>query len=296
MSLRDGGDAAAPAQGMPRLGAALRRVSPAGLIAALVLGGWMVALVGAPLLAQHGPADITAAGGFAPPSAAHWLGTDYLGRDLWSRLLFGARSTIGLGLVATCLAFALGASLGFVAGLRGGRVDSALSRGNDVLLSFPAVVIALLVIAGLGASNLLVVLTTGLIYATGVFRIARACCRGVAALPYVEVARLRGEGTAWLLWREVLPNVAGPLSAEFGLRFAFTILFISGLSFVGLGIQPPDADWGVMVRENLTGLHLGSLAPVLPALAIASITVSLNLIVDEFGSRRLEADQDLLRR
>jgi peptide/nickel transport system permease protein len=176
-------------------------------------------------------------------------------------------------------------SLGFLAALRGGLVDMVMSRLNDALLSIPHIMMGLVVIAALGSSIPVLIITSGAVYASAVFRIARALAMDLKVMDYVEVARARGEGTAWILAYEILPNAVLPLLTDFAIRLSFIILFMSGLSFLGLGVQPPAADWGSMVRENMEGLRSGSLAPIIPAAAIASVTVALNLLVDELSLR-----------
>ncbi|MDX1430851.1 MAG: ABC transporter permease [Gammaproteobacteria bacterium] len=246
---------------------------------------FLVALIG-PLLAPHGEADFVADGSFEPMRAGLWLGSDYLGRDILSRMLFGARVTIGLSLAATLIAFVAGGSLGFIAALAGGRTDLVISRIYDAFLSMPTLMLGLVVIAALGSSIPVLVVTAGLIYSCGLYRIARAVAMEIKVMDYVEAARARGERLGWIVRREMLPNAALPLAAEFGLRMVFSVLFISALSFLGLGVQPPTADWGVMVRENMAGLAFGSPAALVPALAIASLTIGINLVVDDLSSRR----------
>ena len=221
---------------------------------------------------------------FQDPSKAAYLGTDFIGRDILSRTLFGARTTIGLALAATLLAYLAGVTLGIAAAVGGGALDMALSRVNDAFLSIPSIMLALVLIAAIGSSIPMLILLTGLIYATGVFRIARALGQDVMVSDFVEVARVRGEGLWWIISREILPNVAMPLATDFGLRFVYIILFISSLSFLGLGIQPPMSDWGSMVKENLAGLPYASIAPLVPALAIATLTIAINLIVDDISA------------
>jgi peptide/nickel transport system permease protein len=239
----------------------------------------LVAVLGG-ALAPHPPGAIVSSQSFATPSALPPLGTDYLGRDLLSRLLHGARYSLGLALATTALGFLVGLTVGFVAAEVGGWTDFAISRGLDVLISFPPLLLALVVIATLGPSVAVLVGTVALIQANRVARIARAIAMGVAAQDFVQVARARGERWPWIIAREIWPNTLTPLAAEFALRMTFSVLFLSALSFLGLGIQPPLADWGLMVRENLAGLYYGVLPALLPALAIASLTVGINLVVD----------------
>ena len=261
------------------------RLSMAGMVGGAILVFWLlVALVGR-YLAPYGQADIVSNDNFASASAAFPLGGDYIGRDILSRLINGAGTTLGMGVAATVLAQALGVFIGFFAAIRGGWVDIVMSRLNDALLSFPHIMMGLVVIAALGSSIPVLVVTSGVVYASAVFRIARALAMDLKVKDFVEVARSRGEGTWWILWHEILPNATLPLLTDFAIRLSFVILFMSGLSFLGLGVQPPLADWGSMVRENMEGLRSGSLAPIIPAAAIASVTVSLNLLVDEFSLR-----------
>ena len=243
----------------------------------------------APLIAPFGQAEILSPQSFAFPAEAGFLGTDHLGRDLLSRLLYGGRFTLLLALVTTSLAFLIGVSAGFAAALSGGWLDEAVSRLVDGLLSFPAILFALLTITAFGTSITVLIVTVAVIEACRVFRVARALALDVAVLDFVDAARARGEGRAWLAFREILPNTLGPLAAEFGLRFTYSILFISALSFIGMGVQPPTADWGVMVRENAKGLVLGSSAALLPAACIALVTISVNLTIDAFVDRDREA-------
>ena len=221
---------------------------------------------------------------FQPPSRVAWLGTDYLGRDTLSRTLFGARTTIGISLLSTLLAYLVGVTLGIAAAVGGNVLDSVLSRINDAFLSIPTIMLALVMIAAIGSTIPILIVLTGLIYATSVFRIARALGLDVMVSDFVEAARVRGEGLWWIITREILPNVAMPMATDFGLRFVYVILFISSLSFLGLGVQPPQSDWGSMVRESLAGLPYGSIAPLAPALAIATLTIAINLIVDDVSA------------
>jgi len=263
-----------------------RRMDPASLIGLTIAGLWVVAALLAPFVAPHDQAEILGDTAFGPASATALLGTDYLGRDIFSRLLYGARLTLGLATVTTVLAFTGGVLLGGIAGLFRGVLDSLLSRSVDALIAFPAIMLALIVITGLGTSLPVLIGTVALIEGTRVFRLARALIMETAVTEFVEVARLQGEGTLWIIWREILPNILQPLAADLGLRFTYSILFISALSFLGLGVQPPQADWGGMVRENMSGLLFGSLAPIAPAAAIASITIGVTLTLDSLVRNR----------
>ncbi|ERM01022.1 ABC transporter permease [Brucella intermedia 229E] len=234
-----------------------------------------------PLIAPYGQEEIVGAP-FDPPSAQFWFGLDQNGRDMLSRLLFGAQMSIGVSLAASLLSFSVGMPLGFLAAIFGGWVDTVLSRIVDTVMCIPVLISALVILQALGSSLPVLIITIALLDSTRVFRLARIVAQGVNVLEYAETARLRGEGLGWLIWREILPNTLPPLIAEFGLRFCFTFLFVAGLSFLGgLGIQPPFADWGGgMVKDNQQAILYGLYAPLFPAAAIAILTVGVNLVVD----------------
>ena len=239
----------------------------------------LMALLG-PLLAPADPGEILTFTAFAPPGTEGFLGTDYLGRDLFSRLLHGASITIALSISSTLLGFAVGVALGFVAAEAKGVTDAIIFRIVDVLISFPPILMALIIIVGLGSSIPVLVATIGLIQAPRVARIARAVAMDIGVQDFVEAARARGEGLISIIVREIWPNSLTPLAAEFGLRMAYSVLLLSALGFLGLGIQPPMADWGAMVKENMSGLFYGGWAVVLPATAIALLVIGINLFVD----------------
>ena len=233
----------------------------------------------APLIAPYGETFI--AGDFWEPiSSKFLLGTDQIGRDMFTRLLYGARNTISIALITTFLSFSTGMILGSLAAVKGGWVDQVFSRVVDILMAFPTLILALIVISVMGTNTYVLVLTIALIASTRVFRLSRALAMDVEVMEFVEAAMLRGEGSVWIITREIIPNILPPLVAEFGLRFCFVFLFISSLSFLGLGIQPPTADWGSMVRENADAISYGYLIPLYPATAIAILTVGVNLVVD----------------
>jgi len=250
--------------------------SGAPLVAVIV-----AAAVFAPWIAPYGEAQFVG-GVWDPPSAQHWLGTDNLGRDMVTRLVFGARNTISIASLATALAFGLGVLLGFAAAAIGGWLDTLVSRAMEILLAIPVLISALMVLSVLGNSLPVLVVTIGLLESTRVYMIARAVARTIVVREFVAAARLRGEGLGWLLAREILPNTLGALAAEAGLRFSFIFLFIASLSFLGLGIQPPAADWGSMVRENAQAIDFGLPVPLYPAAAIAFLTIGVNRLVDRY--------------
>jgi peptide/nickel transport system permease protein len=262
-----------------------RRLPLAGVIGCAVFAFWLLMAVAGPYLA---PDDAGGVGDdvFAPLSALHPLGTDYLGRDMLSRILHGAPYTIGLALAAVLVASVGGTALAMCAAAAGGWFDAIVSRIVDTMLSIPHKLLALIIVAGFGTSVPLLILTAGIGYMPGAYRIARALAVNVQAMDYVQAARARGEGMAYITCREMLPNMIRPVLADFGLRFLFIVLLLSGLSFLGLGIQPPQADWGSLVRENIIGLSEGAPAVVMPALAIATLTIAVNLAIDGLAGRK----------
>jgi peptide/nickel transport system permease protein len=232
-----------------------------------------------PMLAPFAQED-SMGDAWAPPDAQYWLGLDQIGRDIFSRMLYGARTSIGLSLVITCLSFTIGITAGFTAAVTGRWIDATLSRIVDLLLSMPTLIFAFIILSVLGTDIPVLIATIAILDSTRVFRLSRAVAMNIVVLDFVEAARLRGEKLWWLIRREVLPNAIPPLVAEFGLRFCFTFLFIAALSFLGLGIQPPQADWGSMVREYRDMISVGATAPLYPAGAIALLTIGVNFVVD----------------
>lgn len=233
----------------------------------------------APLIAPFAEREVVG-GEYLPWDATYWLGTDNLGRDMLTRLIYGARNTVGIAFATTALAFAAGTILGMTAATVGGWMDQVLSRIVDALMSIPALIFSLLLLTIFGTSVLTLILIIATVDATRVYRLSRSVAQGIVVMDYIEAAKLRGEGLWRLITREILPNAMAPLVAEFGLRFCFVFLAISALSFLGLGIQPPTADWGSMVRENATLINFGDITPLLPAGAIALLTVAVNFVVD----------------
>ncbi|WP_428336095.1 ABC transporter permease [Paenirhodobacter sp.] len=264
---------------MTPLMTALRKMPPSALLGLVVILAYLLTALCAPLLAPHGEAEIVGAQ-FEPWGAAFRLGTDTLGRDMLSRLIWGARNTVGVALATTAIAFSLGALAGLLAAALGGWVDLALSRLVDVMMAVPPLILTLLALSALGPGVLNLILVVAALDATRVFRLARASAMNVMVMDYVEAAKLRGEGTKWIVLHEVLPNISAPLIAEFGLRFCFVFLTISALSFLGLGLPPPMADWGAMVRDNAALITFGDITPLLPAACIAVLTISVNFVID----------------
>lgn len=258
----------------------------------VVVAIYAVVTLFAPLLAPYGEAEVFSRGD-APWSREHMLGTDRIGRDVLTRLLYGARNTVGIALGTTMLALLIGGSLGLIAAINRSWLDQIISRAVDTIMAIPGLIFALMLLAIFGASILSLILIVGITYATNFFRLTRSVSLNVVVMDYVEAARLRGENMVWIMAREILPNILPPLIAEFGLRFIFVFLFIASLSFLGMGIQPPTADWGSMVRENAHWItfvpfvpfqdaFFYGLKPLLPAGCIALLTIGVNFIVDWF--------------
>ncbi len=276
------------------------RLSWIGKVSVIIVGVWVFLAFFGPWIApwaeshfieEDAQGNFFLDPGFMLPNASvsSYLGTDYLGRDVLSRVIWGARTTIGISFAATLLAYFVGITLGIAAAVAGQTTDMVLSRGVDAILAFPNIMLGLIIIAAFGSSIPLLIGLAGLVYAASVYRIARALGQDIMVQDFVEAARARGEGIWWIISREILPNAIMPLATDFGLRFIFVILFISSLSFLGLGVQPPISDWGSMVRENMSGLGFGfsggALASVAPAIAIASLTIAINLIVDDISAQ-----------
>lgn len=260
------------------------RMPISAFIGLVLTGGFLFVAVFAHVIAPY-PIDMAVGGVWEAPSAEYWLGTDTIGRDIVSRLIYGAQVTIFVALASSILAFSLGSFLGFLAAVKGGWIDQGLSRVVDLVMAIPSLIVALVVLSVLPLNLTVLILVMGVLDSTRVFRLSRAVAMDITVMDYVEAAKLRGEKQTWIIFREVLPNALSPLVAEFGLRFIFAVLFISTLSFLGLGIQPPLTDWGGMVKENKDGLIYGKAAALMPALAIAALAISVNLVADWILSR-----------
>ncbi|WP_151705705.1 ABC transporter permease [Nitrincola alkalilacustris] len=257
----------------------LRTIPITALLGTALTGMFLFAAIFAPWIAPYGMSEVV--GDMWEPSSAQFLlGTDNLGRDLLSRMIYGAQTTILIASLATLLAFTMGSVLGILAAVLGGWMDQVMSRGVDILMSIPTLIFALVVLSVMPSTMLVLILVMGILDSTRVYRISRAVAVDVNVQDFVEVARLRGEGNSWIVFREILPNALSPLVAELGLRFIFAVLFLSSLSFLGLGVQPPEADWGSMVRENRQGIVFGVPAALIPAGAIALLAISVNLVAD----------------
>lgn len=251
-----------------------------GRIGLTIIILWALVAIFAPWLTPYPIGEIVDWDFFGPMSRKFWLGTDYLGRDMLSRILMGARYTVGISLASVTLACTLGVILGMVAAVIGGWFDTLLSRMLDAFNGIPSLLFGLVVVAAVGSSIPVLILTLAAIYLPGAYRFARALAVNINTMDFVTVARARGERTSYLILHEIFPNIIGPVLADLGLRFVFIVLVLSGLSFLGLGVQPPNADWGALVRENIEGLSLGAPAVIFPSIAIASLTISVNMFID----------------
>lgn len=249
----------------------------------IVVSAYVIVALFAPLIAPYGESEVVSNEPFAMWSSEFLLGTDQLGRDMFSRMIYAARNSMGIAFAATAVAFLTGGIIGIVSALLRGWFDQAASRLVDAVMAIPSLIFALMVLAIFEQPTILnIILVIGLVDATRVFRLTRAVAMNVVALDFVESAKLRGEKTPWIVMREIVPNIMPPLVTEFGLRYCFVFLTISALSFLGLGMQPPTADWGLMVKETATLITYGDITPLLPAGAIALLTVAINFIVDWF--------------
>ena len=253
----------------------------------IVIAIYIFIAVFAPWLAPYGESQVFPAP-YEPWSKEFIFGTDQIGRDILSRMIFGARNTVGIAVATTALAFFIGGVLGLAAAIAKGWIDQLLSRLVDALMAIPSLIFALVLLSIFGTNIINLIIIIAILDSTRVFRLTRAVSLNVVVMDFVEAARLRGEGLAWIMRREILPNILPPLIAEFGLRFCFVFLTIAALSFLGVGIQPPTADWGSMVRENASLIQFAQydikagLTPLLPAAAIALLTVAVNFVVDWF--------------
>ncbi|MER8656171.1 ABC transporter permease [Mesorhizobium sp. M0847] len=256
-----------------------RRIPTGALIGLVVTTLFFLVAIFAKWIAPYGLGDI-AGGVWEPISAKFLFGTDNLGRDLLSRMIYGAQTTILIAVLATLLSFSMGAILGFTAAVVGGWFDMLMSRFVDLLMAIPTLIISLVVLSVLPSTLVTLILVMGTLDATRVYRLSRAVASDLNVMDFVEAAKLRGEGKWWVIFAEILPNALSPLVSELGLRFIYAVLVLSALSFLGLGVQPPAADWGGMVKENKDGIVFGIPAALIPAAAIAGLAISVNLVAD----------------
>ena len=265
----------------------LKKAPPTAIFGMIVIFGYALVSLFAPILAPFGEAD-TQFSAYQTFSSKHILGTDQIGRDILSRLIYGARNTIGIALITTIISFVIGMTLGLIAAINRSYLDQIISRGVDVLMAIPSLIFALMLLSIFGSSTFSLICIMAVLDSTRVFRLTRAVSMNVVVMDYVEAATLRGEKLGWIMRKEILPNILPPLVAEFGLRFCFVFLAIAALSFLGVGIQPPTADWGTMVRETANLIQFAkydltrAMVPLVPAACIALLTVSVNFVVDWF--------------
>jgi peptide/nickel transport system permease protein len=257
----------------------LRRIPIGALIGLILTVLFFLVAIFAQAIAPYGLGEI-AGGVWEPMSAKFPLGTDNLGRDLLSRMIYGAQTTILIAVLATLLSFSMGAILGFAAAVVGGWFDMLMSRFVDLLMAIPTLIFGLVVLSVLPSTLATLIIVMGVLDSTRVYRLSRAVAVDLNVMDFVEAAKLRGEGKWWVIFAEILPNALSPLVSEFGLRFIYAVLFLSALSFLGLGVQPPEADWGGMVKENKDGIVFGIPAALIPAAAIAALAISVNLVAD----------------
>jgi peptide/nickel transport system permease protein len=261
------------------------KINVVGVFGFLVIFLWAMVAIFAPYLIPHPVGEIIDLDYFGPMTSDLWLGSDYLGRDVFSRILMGARFTVGISLAAVTIACVSGVVLGMSAAVVGGWFDAVLSRVLDAVNSIPSKLFGLVVVAAVGSSIPVLIVTLSVIYTPGAYRFARALAVNVNTMDFVTVARVRGESLLYLITSEILPNIIRPVLADLGVRFVFIVLLLSGLSFLGLGLQPPNADWGALVRENIGGLPFAAPAVLFPSLAIASLTISVNLLIDNLPQK-----------
>jgi peptide/nickel transport system permease protein len=273
---------------LQRMWIELRKAPYTAWFGMIVVTIYLFVGVFAPILAPFGEAQSEFQANL-PWGDGHIFGTDQIGRDILSRLIYGARNTIGIALVTTFFSFLIGGGLGLMAAIDRRWIDQGISRFVDVLMAIPSLIFALMLLSIFGSSMLNLIIIIAVLDSTRVFRLTRAVSLNVVVMDYVEAARLRGEKLPWIMRREILPNILPPLVAEFGLRFCFVFLTIASLSFLGVGIQPPTADWGSMVRESAHLIQYAAylpvtetLKPLLPAGAIALLTIAVNFVVDWF--------------
>jgi peptide/nickel transport system permease protein len=254
------------------------RTVPGAVGAVIVLFVLGVAALG-PYLAPHDP-DAPIGANFAGPSSNAWFGCDSLGRDVFSRVLYGGRSVILFAVAATILAYLMGLAIGLIAGFSRSFVDPLLMRTVDVMLAFPPLLFVLVLISGAGTGVTVVIIAVAVIQAPSVSRVVRTATQVVAVRGYVEAAIARGEGTFAVIRREVVPNILAPVLVDFGLRFTYSILIIASVNYLGLGLQPPSSDWALLISENREFISLNAYSVLVPAGMIALLTIGVNLMGD----------------
>lgn len=271
--------------GAPRRFRISRRVrlllrNPTAMVGAVILAFWIIMAAIGPLVAPYGINEITAGAVWKPPTADHIMGTDQLGRDIFSRVIVGARQMVVLPTLAVGLAILLGASIGLLSGYLGGWVDEIVMRVMDGIMAFPVLMLYLMIIVAIGASAVNVVLALGIGAAPAVSRLVRGLVLDLRNREFIAAAKMRGESTAYILFQEILPNAIGPVLVDGLVRIGYACFSMGALGFLGLGVPPPAPDWGQMVSQARNALLITPTAPLFPALSIASLVVSLNLVAD----------------
>lgn len=252
----------------------------AALFGAIVVSIIVLSAIFAPLIAPYSPTSIVGSDALLAPSAKHLLGTDDIGRDLLSRIIFGSRVSLMVGVVSIAIAMLLGVPLGIIAGFYGGATDSIIMRAMDVLLAFPALVLALFIMAVLGPSAVNAMIAIGVVYTPNFARLVRANVLAIREMTYVEAARAIGFDRIHIMFREILPNCIAPLIVQASLGVAYAILVEAALGFLGLGVQPPTPSWGAMLSEGRVLLKKAPWYATFPGLAIFFSVLALNLLGD----------------
>ena len=264
----------------------MRRASWLFTASTVVLGIVTLAAIFAPLVAPYDPDAVDFLAFYSSPSAAHWLGTDGLGRDILSRMIFGARTALLGPLLVVVFSTIVGILLGLLAGWRGGWIDALLGRIFDVIFAFPSLLIAIMAVALFGKGLVAPVIAMSLAYAPFVARLTRSLVAAERNRPYVAAYRVQGFGGAWIALRRVLPNITPIVGAQSTLNFGYVLAELAGLSFLGLGVQAPQADWGAMINEAQTGIVGGHFLPAMvPAVAVVIVVVAVNIIGEELSER-----------
>ena len=254
--------------------------TPQGAIGCVLVLLVLVVVVLGPMLAPHDPEALSPLARYKGPSAANWLGTDQYGRDILSRLLIGARATVTMAVFATVVGTVIGAVLGTASAFLGGRADEIIMRTIDAVMSIPSLLFALLIVNLLGSSTINALVAVAVAFAPGMARITRSVALAVRKQDYVNAAIARGEGSFYIVLREMLPNVIAPIIVEMTIRVSFAVMLFATLSFLGLGAQPPAAEWGLMVSEARKYMHLSAGILIWPSVAIAVVAVGFNLLGD----------------
>ena len=278
--------AAAPEPGWLRLlkGIALIRESRVGMVGAGIITFWVLMAILAPLIAPFDPlatiSPMMTPGGEAPDGRTFLLGTDHLGRDVLSRIIWGSRVVLFYGILSTACAYVVGIVMGLAAGYLGGLIDEVISFISNVILSFPVIVLYVIIISVFGASGINIVLAVTFASAPGIMRIVRGLVLDLRNRDYVAAAQTRGEGSWRIMLVEILPNARGPLIVDACLRLGYVIITIGVLGFLGLGLPPPDPDWGGMINETRQLAMVFPHMTVVPCIAISSLVLGFNLLAD----------------